>query len=50
MYELDFDNGWKKHFDDLPEDLKTRVVKKIKRALDGLPSRHFRFGVDFFVE
>jgi hypothetical protein len=50
MYTSEFQDGWKDRFVKLPEDIKIRVVKKIKRILEGLPGRHLRFGVDFFVE
>ena len=50
MYSSEFDPKWKERFARLPEDLKGRVVKKMKQILGGLPGRHLRFGVDFFVE
>ena len=49
-FEPEFHDGWEKYFDNLPEDIKPRVAKKISRILEGLPGRHLRFGVDFFVE
>ncbi len=50
MYSSDFDPKWKDRFARLPEDIKERVVKKMKQILNGLPGRHLRFGLDFFVE
>lgn len=49
-YSLEFDPIWRRYFEPLPEDLKERIAKKIKRILEGLPGRHLRYGVDFFVE
>lgn len=50
MYTPEFDENWKELFDDLPEDLKMRVMKKIKRILEGLPTRHLEHGIPYFVE
>jgi mRNA-degrading endonuclease RelE of RelBE toxin-antitoxin system len=50
MYQAEFDLDWKDFFKELPEDMKTRVVKKIKRILEGLPGRHLGHGLDYFVE
>jgi mRNA-degrading endonuclease RelE of RelBE toxin-antitoxin system len=50
MYSIKFDRKWKEYFQELPDDIKERVAKKIKRIMEGLPGRHLRFGVDFFVE
>jgi mRNA-degrading endonuclease RelE of RelBE toxin-antitoxin system len=50
MYKPEFDEGWKVHFHELPEDIKERVAKKIKKILEGLPGRHLRHGIDFFVQ
>lgn len=50
MYSSEFDPIWKDRFASLSEDMKERVVKKIRPILNGLPGRHLHFGVDFFVE
>jgi len=50
MYSPEFDPAWKGRFERLPEDLKARVVKKLKQILDGLPGRHLKHGLDYFVE
>ena len=50
MYSAEFDEKWKEFFEDLPEDMKLRVIKKIKRILEGLPTRHLEHGVPYFVE
>jgi hypothetical protein len=50
MYSSEFDPKWKERFSRLPDDLKERVIKKMRQILNGLPGRHLRFGVDFFVE
>ncbi len=50
MYMPEFDENWNDHFQKLPEEMQVRVAKKVKRILEGLPGRHLRFGVDFFVE
>jgi hypothetical protein len=46
----EFHDSWAECFERLPENIKPRVAKKIRRILEGLPGRHLRFGVDFFVE
>jgi len=50
MYSPEFDPAWKGRFERLPEDLKARVVKKLKQILNGLPGRHLKHGLDYFVE
>jgi hypothetical protein len=49
MYSPEFDPAWKGRFERLPEDLKARVVKKLKQILNGLPGRHLKHGLDYFV-
>ena len=50
MYKEEFDSEWDKHFEKLPKDLQIKIWKKIKRILDGLPTRHLEHGVPYFVE
>ncbi|PIU21543.1 MAG: hypothetical protein COT15_01700 [Candidatus Diapherotrites archaeon CG08_land_8_20_14_0_20_34_12] len=50
MYSPEFDEGWKKYFNKLPEEIKPMIAKKIKRILEGLLSRHLMYGLDYFVE
>lgn len=50
MYSEEFDPQWDEHFEKLPKDLQIRIWKKIKRILEGLPTRHLEHGVPYFVE
>jgi len=49
-YQLEIDEGWKEYFNDLPRDMQERTVKKVRQILSGLPGRHLKHGLDFFVE
>jgi mRNA-degrading endonuclease RelE of RelBE toxin-antitoxin system len=50
MYNLDYHPKWKSYFQDLPEEIKLRVVKKIE-SISNTPKsqRHMRFGLPYFV-
>ncbi len=50
MYELEFGNEWNYYYERLSPDLRKRVWKKIQQIENGLPGRHLRFGVNYFVE
>lgn len=50
MFTPEFDEKWKDYFEALPSDIQERVVKKIKRILEGLPGRHLQHGIPVFVE
>ncbi len=50
MYSPVFDENWNRQFNRLAPPVKERVVKKIKKILEGLPGRHLRLGSNFFVE
>ncbi len=49
MYSPEFDCDWKGYFDRLPPKIKERTAKKMKKILDGLPSRHLCHGLPFLV-
>ena len=50
MYQIEFDDEWNKLFNELTPEMKKKVWKKILQIESGLPGRHLRYGVDFFVE
>jgi hypothetical protein len=50
QYVPEYHADWKGYFDNLPNDIKERAVKKIRQILGGLPGRHLKHGLDFFVE
>ena len=50
MYRLIFDEKWDEYFDDLPPDIKIRVLKKLEQIKNGLPGRHLEHGVPIFAE
>jgi hypothetical protein len=50
MYSIELADTWNGYFDRLSPDMRKRVWKKIQQIKAGLPGRHLRFGVDFFVE
>ena len=50
MYSIEYDDKWDDYFNRLNLDMRKRVWKKILQIEGGLPGRHLRFGVDFFVE
>lgn len=50
MYTLTFDEKWDEYFDDLPPDIKVRVLKKLKQIKEGLPGRHMEHGIPIFAE
>jgi hypothetical protein len=50
MYTVEFDKDWGYFFNRLPEDLKLRILKKIKQISEGLPTRHLQHSVPYFVE
>lgn len=50
MYEPEFDPDWKEYFERLPNEIKPRIAKKMRQILRGLPGRHLRKGLPYFVE
>lgn len=50
MYSIEYDGLWDEYFNRLSLDMRKRVWKKILQIQNGLPGRHLKFGVDFFVE
>ena len=50
MYRLKFVDKWDKYFENLPPDIKVRMLKKLEKIKQGLPARHLKFGFPFFVE
>lgn len=51
MYSLEFDSEWKNYFDPLDNSIKIKIVKKIKKILEGsTTSRHLKYGKDLYVE
>ena len=49
MLSAEFDPGWKGFFERLPEEMKVPIVKKMKKILEGIPGRHLKHGLDYFV-
>lgn len=50
MYAIEYDDKWNDYFNALSLELRKRVWKKILQIRSGLPGRHLRYSVDFFVE
>ncbi|MFH0906136.1 MAG: hypothetical protein V1824_02260 [archaeon] len=50
IYEHEFLQSFLIEFDQLPEDLKDRFIKKIKRLKEEKARRHLKFGLPYFVE
>ncbi len=49
-YMLTFDEKWDDYFGSLPNDIKTRILKKLEQIKNGLPGRHLEHGIPVFVE
>jgi len=50
MHVLLYDEKWDLYFQDLSPDIQARPLKKLDRIREGLPGRHLRHGLPFFVE
>lgn len=50
MYELDFDEDWKKYFQPIENDIKERVAKKIGKILLFPEKRHLKGKADYFTD
>ncbi len=49
MYQIAYDDKWGYYFDQLDEETKERVVKKIKKILEFPEKRHLKH-INFFVD
>jgi len=50
MYSAEFEDKWDKYFESLAPDIQKKVWKKINQIKEGLPGRHLKRGLDYFVE
>ncbi len=49
QYSLEFDEGWDSYFSKLDKSMQRRVWKKVQRLKRGIPARHLKRGLPFFV-
>ncbi len=49
MYTADFHPDWKYWFDQLDNSVKIPIAKKMKKILEGLPTRHLEYNVPYFI-
>ena len=50
MYNLDYHPKWKEYFENLPENVKIRAIKRINFILENpTRQRHLKYGLPYFV-
>lgn len=49
VYRLEFDQDWDKYFAHLDNLIRQILLKKLEQLKAGLPARHLKHGVDYFV-
>ncbi len=50
MYALQFTPEWNACFEKLDKDIQHRIWKKVIQIEEGLPGRHMKHGLDYYVE